>query len=101
MAASDYISVMAYVTTTVNDVEKRVPTTYLVPKSTLIEAVGAKMDVDFGALNSLLAAAGAKFDTDFAQQNGAVAGSVLDVNYTAALTSTLDVNYGTTVSDGV
>jgi len=99
MAASDYITQSVYVASTANRVEKRAYTSYLIPKSTLIEAVGAKLDVDFDALNTLLAAAGAKMDVDFTAQNGAVSGSQLDVNYTAALTSTLDENYGTVVAD--
>lgn len=98
MAASDYSSITEYVTTTVDRVEKKTPTTYLVPKSALIEAVGAKLDVDFAALNALLAAAGAKMDTDFGAQNGVVANSQLDVDYTASLTSTLDEDYADDVA---
>lgn len=99
MAATDYATIVQYVTTTVDRVEKKTPTEYLVPKSALIETVGGKLDTDFTALNALMLALGQKMDTDFTAQNGAVAGSSLDTDYTAAATTTLDVNYGTTVAD--
>jgi hypothetical protein len=71
MAAADYITVVVPVVSTVKRVEKTAQTSYLVPKSSLIEALGAKMDVDFAAQNA------------------------------AVTNQTLDVNYGALVSDGV
>lgn len=99
MAASDYITQSVYVASTANRVEKQVYTSYLVPKSALLVALGEKLDTDFAALNALLAAAGGKMDTDFTAQNAAVTNSQLDVNYTAAFTSTVDEDYADDLAD--
>jgi len=56
-----------------------------------LDALYAKMDTDFGALNTTLA----KFDTDFVAQNGAVTGSQLDVDY--ASTTTLSADFASTL----
>jgi hypothetical protein len=52
MPAADYVTVKVLVEATANRVEKKTPTDYLVPKSSLIEAVGAKLDLDAGVTDT-------------------------------------------------
>jgi hypothetical protein len=48
MAANDYVQVIHIETTVVNNVEFKRPIIVLVPMSSLIESLGAKLDVDKG-----------------------------------------------------